>query len=173
VHRISPPLILAAALFMACKEAPSQATDAVVLDWVSPHLSDADAREPESHSADVVVGTDEHDTPVRLEWTTALDGKGCRRVQRVKATRTGGATDFEIYESKATDRPECFEDDFGTPGQVAVYDRVVLSFCYRWKGAVNDDKCAYDEAMTIRGDAIGLEWHGNQSPGSSSRTLSH
>jgi len=58
------------------------------------------------------------------------------------------------------DQSECFEDDFGTPGEVAVYDKVVLSFCYRWKGASNDDKCAYEEAMSIRGDAVGLEWRG-------------
>ena len=165
MHRISLLFIIAAAISMAslaCNEAPSQAVDAVVLDWVSPHLSDADAREPESHTADVVVGSDES-TPVRLEWTTALDGEGCRRVQRVKATRTGGATDFEVYESRVKDQSECFEDDFATPGEVAVYDKVILSFCYRWKGASNDDKCAYDEAMSIRGDAVGLEWRGNRS----------
>jgi hypothetical protein len=160
MHRLVPLFVTAAAISMAslaCKDAPSQATDAVVLDWVSPHLSDADAREPESHTEDVVVGSDES-TPVRLEWTTALDGEGCRRVQRVKATRTGGASDFEIYESRAKDQPECFEDDFARPGDVAVFDKVVLSFCYRWKGASNDDKCAYEESMSIRGDAVGLEW---------------
>jgi hypothetical protein len=53
---------------LACKEAPSQAVDAVVLDWVSPHLSDTDAREPALHTEDVVVGTDDERTPVRLEW---------------------------------------------------------------------------------------------------------
>jgi hypothetical protein len=163
VQRIAPLFVTTAAICMAslaCKEAPSQASDAVVLDWVSPHLSDTDAREPATHTEDVVVGTDEQSTPVRLEWTTALDRDGCRRVQRVKATRTGGATDFEIYESRAKDQTTCFEDDFATPGQVAIYDKVILAFCYRWKGAVNDDKCAYEESMSIRGDAVGLEWRG-------------
>jgi hypothetical protein len=165
VQRIVPPFVTAVAIVMtslACKEAPSQAVDAVVLDWVSPHLSDADAQQPESHTEDIVVGTDES-SPVRLDWTTALDSEGCRRVQRVKATRTGGASDFEIYESRAKDQSECFVDDFAAPGTIAVYDRVVLSFCYRWKGASNDDRCAYEEAMMIRGDAVGLEWRGNRS----------
>jgi hypothetical protein len=165
MRRVVLPCIMAAAICMtllACKEAPSQAVDAVVLDWVSPELSDADAREVELHTADVVVGSDES-TPVRLEWTTALDDEGCRRVARVKATRTGGATDFEIYESTAKgQQAECFVDDFGTPGVSVAYDKVILSFCYRWKGAVNDDKCAYDESMSIRGDAIGLEWRANR-----------
>jgi hypothetical protein len=163
--RRAPLFVTAAAIAtasLACKAAPSQAVDAVVLDWVSPHLSDADARQGESHTEDIIVGTDDESSPVRLEWTTALDGEGCRRVQRVKATRTGGASDFEIYESRVKDQSECFEDDFGTPGEVAVYDKVILAFCYRWKGASNDDKCAYEEAMSIRGDAVGLEWRGDR-----------
>jgi hypothetical protein len=160
VQRITSVLVATAAacvVSLACKPAPSQAVDAVVLDWVSPYLSDADAREPESHTKDLVIGSDEN-TPARLEWTTALDGKGCRRVQRVKITRTGGASDFEIYESRVRDQPECSVNDFPRPGDIAVYDKVYLFFCYRWKGAVNDDKCAYEDTMSIRGDAIGLEW---------------
>jgi hypothetical protein len=165
VQRIAALVIATAAASvasLACKPAPSQADDAVVLDWVSPYLSEADAREPESHAKDVVVGTNENEnTPVRLEWTTALDGKDCRRVQHVKITRTGGASDFEIYESRVKDQAECFVDDFARPGDVAVFDKVHLFFCYHWKGASNDDKCAYEDGMSIRGDAIGLEWRGN------------
>lgn len=134
----------------SCQDPPTQATDAVVVEYVSPHA--IEPKSVEKFHRDVVIGSDPS-TPARIDWTVGLDKEGCRRVHEVVVTRTGGTTDFVIYKAEVKSLGPCVSDLNGA----VLFERVLVDLCYRWKGASNDAECAYQKPFTIRGDAVGLE----------------
>jgi hypothetical protein len=94
--------------------------------------------------------------PVKLEWETAKDRAGCLRIKNATLRRTGGPRSTEVYEVKfarSTDR-ECVNR---LDHSQESFERMQISYCWRWNGAVNKVDCAYSAWVTLNGDAVGLE----------------
>jgi hypothetical protein len=137
----------------------NQDAHAVVVEYTSKHAAAAGA-ERIGHKDEILVGSIEHGVdhrvPVLVEWTVAKDAAGCLRVQTIKLTRNGGPTDTELYrgEAKAM-REECASREILRPGStepVATFDDALVSYCWRWNGAINAAECAYQGVFTIRAD---------------------
>ena len=147
--------VLVAACSNGCKEAPHQDPGAVVVEWKSEHAMKAAT--VEKRHQEIEVGSNPS-APVRVDWTAAVESAGdCHRIQDVTVTRAGGATDFVIYKAEVTRlEPSCVKDpSFGAP-----VERFSVKLCYRWKGATNDDDCAYEKSFLLDGDTKTLEASG-------------
>jgi hypothetical protein len=116
-------------------------------------------------SEELLVGTVEHGVdhrvPVTVEWAVAKDAENCLRVQAVKLRRSGGPAGTEVYRGvvKPADQG-CAMRDVPAPGStepVERFDKVRVSYCWRWNGAVNAAECAYQSGFSISADAVGLE----------------
>ena len=110
----------------------------------------------EKKSAELEVGVDESGrVPMKLEWEVVKDAAGCLRIKRASLRRTGGPTGFELYDVKFT---------LGNDGRCSTrldfkqeFETVYLRYCWRWNGAGNTAKCAYDGAVTLSADEVGVE----------------
>lgn len=98
----------------------------------------------------------DHRVPVLVEWTVATDAAGCRRVQTVKLTRSGGPTSTELYRAGAKPmHAECVSRSAGDAPEK--FDAVSVAYCWRWNGAINTAECAYSGGFVINADKVGIE----------------
>jgi hypothetical protein len=144
--------VLGAAFSSGCTEAPQQDPDAVLVDWKSEHAMKANT--VERRHQEIEVGSDPS-VPVRIDWTAAVESEGdCHRIQDVKLTRGGGPPDFVIYNAEVKRlEPSCVKDpSFGEP-----VERFLVELCYRWKGASNEDDCAYQRSFLLDGDSKAIK----------------
>ncbi|NUP09766.1 MAG: hypothetical protein HOW73_27285 [Polyangiaceae bacterium] len=42
-------------------------------------------------------------------------------------------------------------------GKGVMFEQILLSYCWRWNGAVNRDECAYSSSLTMNADDVGIE----------------
>jgi hypothetical protein len=133
-----------------------QKSDAVIIDYTVPNRTITTS--PSLRSEKLLIGTVEkgkdHRVPVLVEWTVDKDNAGCLRFHTVRIVRQGGPTSTEIYNPgvRSLD-PSCTTRlDARDP-----FDRISVSYCWRWNGATNKDDCAYSGGFTISADPVGLE----------------
>lgn len=133
----------------------NQPADAVLLDFRSPFANPpASTSEPRRFREALTFGSadfrGDHRVPAQIEWTVAEDAEGCLRVQTVQIRRSGGPTTTEIYDTKASAQDtRCTSRDLSA---TETFDRVYISFCWRWVGALSDKKCAYGNSFFISAD---------------------
>jgi hypothetical protein len=119
-------------------------------------------------SEELLIGSrDAHDlVPALLEWEVAKDASGCLRFKKVSLRRTGGPSSVEIYDVKLAISMDgkCVSR---LDGSNETFQKLQVSYCWRWNGAVNDAKCAYSGGVSLNADKVGVEGKDRAKPASS------
>ena len=129
----------------------------------------AELPEGAAKSEALIIGVkDAHElVPALLEWEVAKDASGCLRIKKASLKRTGGPSSVEIYDAKITG-PTDSACASRLDGSDEKFESVQVSYCFRWNGASNSEKCAYSSGVTLNADKIGVEGKDRAQPAPSS-----
>ncbi len=94
--------------------------------------------------------------PVSLAWEVSQDASGCLRIKKASLKRTGGPASVEIYDVKISPSAE-EQCQSRLDGSNETFERVQISYCWRWNGAANAAHCAYSGGVTLNADKVGVE----------------